>query len=187
MVSNLRNERDPKDGSAWQVAQIRIDAVPNRVLRGHVKTVDTVAGQQDWFAADVKLYRTVVSIDEPVEGLKPGMSAEVTIYADESPTEVMVVPVQAIVGAISLGAKPHCFVVGTDGQPERRDVVVGMSNQLLVEVKSGLKEGDKVLLNPASLVALDREIKVGKADRTNEDDAPTSGGEGNDGTRNGKK
>jgi HlyD family secretion protein len=181
MVSNLRNERGANDESAWQVAQIRIDAVPNRILRGHVKTVDTVAGQQDWFAADVKLYKTVVSIDEPVEGLKPGMSAEVTIYADETPTEVMVVPVQAIVGAISLGAKPHCFVVGTDGQLERRDVDVGMSNHLLVEVKSGLEQGDKVVFNPASLVALDGEMQVGKADRKNPDDAPNSGSEGNDG------
>ena len=60
----------------------------------------------------MKLYKTVVSIDEPVEGLKPGMSAEVTIYADESPTDVMVVPVQAIVGTISLGARPRCFVRG---------------------------------------------------------------------------
>jgi multidrug resistance efflux pump len=152
MVSNLHNEKDPKDKTTWQLAQIRIDAVPNRILHGHVRTVDTVAGQQDWFAADVKLYKTVVSIDEPVEGLKPGMSAEVTIYADESPSDVLVVPVHAIVGTISLGASPHCFVVDKDGQPQRRDIVAGMSNQRLVEVKSGLNEGDKVVLNPSSLL-----------------------------------
>jgi HlyD family secretion protein len=187
MVSNLRNEKDPRDKSTWQVAQIRIDAVPNRILRGHVKTVDTVAGQQDWFASDVKLYKTVVSIDEPVEGLKPGMSAEVTIYADESPTDVMVVPVQAIVGTISLGANPKCYVVGTDGQPEPRDILVGMSNQRVVEVKSGLKEGDMVVLNPASLLALDGETKRGKAGSKNEDDAQHSDGERNDGTKTRKK
>jgi len=151
MVSNLRNERDPKVRSTWQLAQIRIDAIPNRIFHGHIKTVDTVASQQDWFASDVKVYKTVVSIDEPVEGLKPGMSAEVTISADESPTDVLIVPVQAIVGTISLGASPRCYVVGPDGQPELRDIVVGMSNQRLVEIKSGLKEGDKVVLNPASL------------------------------------
>jgi HlyD family secretion protein len=182
MVSNLRTTGDTKDESSWQMAQIRIDAVPNRILRGHVRTVDTVASQQDWFAADVKLYKTVVSIDEPVAGLKPGMSAEVTIYADESPTDVMVVPVQAIAGTISLGAKPHCFVVRPDGQPERRDVVVGMSNQRLVEVKSGLEEGDKVVLNPAPLVALLGEMKFGTANRKNDDDAPNPVGAGNVGT-----
>ncbi len=187
MVSDLRNEKDPKDKSTWQLAQIRIDAVPNRILHGHVKTVDTVAGQQDWFAADVKLYKTVVSIDEPVEGLKPGMSAEVTIYADESPALVMVVPVQAIIGTVSLGASPHCFVVGQDGQLQRRDIVVGMSNQRLVEVRSGLMEGDKVVLNPASLLAEEGERTPGKSGGSNENDVHHSGGEGNDTTTNEKK
>jgi hypothetical protein len=90
--------------------------------------------------------------------------------------------VQAIAGTISLGAKPHCFVVGPDGQPERRDVVVGMSNQRLVEVKSGLEEGDKVVLNPAPLVALLGETKFGTANRKNDDDAPNLVGAGNVGT-----
>jgi HlyD family secretion protein len=159
MVSNLRNEKNSKDKSTWQVAQIRIDAIPNRVFHGHIKIVDTIAGQQDWFASDVKLYKTVVSIDESVEGLKPGMSAEVTIYADESPTEVMAVPVQAIIGTISLGAKPRCFVVDGDGQPEPHDIVLGMSNSRLVEVRSGLREGDRIVLNPASLSVEDGERK----------------------------
>ncbi len=155
MVSHLRNEKNPRDKTTWQNARIQIDAVPNRSFQGHVKTVDTVAGQQDWFSADVKLYKTVVSIDEPVAGLKPGMSAEVTIYADESPTEVMVVPVQAIIGVISLGARPECLVLGSDGQPQHRAIAVGMSNQRLVEIKSGLIEGERVVLNPASLTAED--------------------------------
>jgi hypothetical protein len=79
------------------------------------------------------------------------MSAEVAIDADESPTEVMVVPVEAIVGSPSLRETSHCFVVGTDGQPLRRDLALGMSNAQLVEVKSGLKVGDRVVLNPASV------------------------------------
>ncbi len=138
MVSALRNQKGTGDSSAWQPAEIRIDAVPQKVFKGRVKAVDSVAGQQDWFAADVKLYKTVVTIDERVEGLKPGMSAEVTIYAEESDAEVLVVPVQAVIGTVSLGAKPQCFVVGADGQPHLRDIELGMSNQRLVEVRSGL-------------------------------------------------
>ncbi len=152
MVSALRNQKGTGNNDGWQPAEIRIDAVPQRIFKGHVRAVDTVAGQQDWFAADVKLYKTVVSIDEQVEGLKPGMSAEVTIYAEESVEDVLVVPVQAIIGTISLGAKPQCFVVGADGQPQLRDIVLGMSNQRLVEVKSGLQEGDKVVLDPGPLL-----------------------------------
>jgi RND family efflux transporter MFP subunit len=151
MVSTLHNEIDPRDRSTWQPAQIRIDAIPNRVFRGHVRSIDTIASQQDWFASDVKLYKTVISIDETVEGLKPGMSAEVTIDAEESPTEVMVVPVQAILGSLSLGEASYCFVVGTDGQPRRRNLALGMSNTHVVEIRSGLEAGDRVVLDPASV------------------------------------
>ncbi len=85
MVSTCTTKRMPTDKSTWQTAQIRVDAFPSRILHGHIKTVDTVASQQDWFASDVKVYKTMVSIDEPMEGLKPGMSAEVTIYRRRKP------------------------------------------------------------------------------------------------------
>jgi multidrug efflux pump subunit AcrA (membrane-fusion protein) len=187
MVSTLHNEEDPTDKSTWQPAQIRVDAFPARILRGHIKTVDTVAAQQDWFASDVKVYKTMVSIDESMEGLKPGMSAEVTIYADESTNEVLVVPVQTVIGSITMGGNRKCFVVGADGQPEMRDIVVGMSNQRLVEVKSGLQEGDKVVLNPGPLLAEDGDMKPGKVHTKSDDDAQDSGGDGKKGKKGKKK
>ncbi len=179
MVSALRNQKGTgSDGSGWQPADIRIDAVPKRVFKGRVKAVDSVAGQQDWFAADVKLYKTVVSIDERVEGLKPGMSAEVTIFAEETADEVLVVPVQAVVGTVSLGAKPQCFVVGADGQPHLRDIELGMSNQRLVEVRSGLQEGDKVVLNPDPLLEANGEKKSEKAGPKKDDGKGDAAGDG---------
>lgn len=162
MVSHLRNETDVNDPSTWQPAQIRVDADSARLLRGHVKAVDTIASQQDFFAADVKVYKTMVSIDEPVEGLKPGMSAEVTIIADETPDEVLSVPLQSVVGTITTGAKRQCFVLNAADQPELRDIVVGMSNQRSVEVKSGLKEGDRVVLNPMPLLPEETDLKPGR-------------------------
>jgi HlyD family secretion protein len=189
MVSTLHNEEDSHDKSTWQTAQIRVDAFPARILRGHIKTVDTVASQQDFFAADVKVYKTMVSIDESVDdvGLKPGMNAEVTIEAEQSPTEVLVVPVQTVIGTISMGANRKCFVIGANGQPELRDIVVGMSNQRLVEVKSGLKTGDKVVLNATPLLAEDGEMKPGKVRSKTDDDGQDSGGDAKKGAKKGKK
>src|SRR5262249_33515110 len=73
LVSNLHNEEDANDSSTWQKAQIKVDAFSSRILHGHIRTIDTVASQQDWFASDVKVYKTLVSIDEQLDGLKPGM------------------------------------------------------------------------------------------------------------------
>jgi multidrug resistance efflux pump len=185
MVSRLQNEPDPDDPGTWQHAQIRVDAFPNAVLKGHIKTVATVASVQDWFAADVKLYQTMVSIDQSMEGLKPGMSAEVTIVADESPTEVLIVPIQSVVGSISSGARRQVFVLGADNVPRPREIVVGRSNQREVEVKEGLKEGDKIVLNPQPLLAADSELKPGKVRVKGEDNG--HGGPGDEGGKKGKK
>src|SRR5262249_8359163 len=62
-----------------QRAQVKVEAFPDRLMDAEVKTVATVASQQDWLSADVKVYQTLVAIKESVPGLKPGMSAEVTI------------------------------------------------------------------------------------------------------------
>lgn len=193
MVAHLHSETDPDDESTWQLAQVKVDAYSSRILKGHIKTVDTMASQQDWFASDVKVYKTMVAIDTEIEGLKPGMSAEVTIYADESKSPVLVVPVQSVLGTISMGVERKCFVLDENGQPKLRDIVVGMSNERVVEVKpwdeskqTGLKEGEKVVQNPRTLLREDSDLKPGKArSKNNEDDNQGPGGEA--GKKGGKK
>jgi HlyD family secretion protein len=143
-----------------QFAQIRVDSFSKDSLHGYVYAVDTMASQMDWFASDVKVYKTKVKIIDSLPGLKPGMSAEVTIFANESPEPVLVVPLQAVVGSISSGAERKCFVVNAAGQTEERAIVVGMSNERVVEIRSGLKEGEQVVLNPTPLLPPDTELKA---------------------------
>lgn len=145
-------DRDFEQTYPGQPANVRVEAYPNRLLRGHVKTVATVPSQIDFASADVKVYPTIISIDEAVENLRPGFSAEVTIHAEESSAEVLTIPIQAVVGNISMGAERKCFVIGPDGLPKERDIVVGMSNIKMVEVTSGLSEGDQVILNPRAVL-----------------------------------
>ena len=161
LVSNLHSD-DTSDEMPGQNAHIRIDAFPTREFTGKVKFVDTVAAQADWFASDVKYYKTIVTLDQNMEGLKPGMSAEVTIFADESPSAVLTIPVQAVLGTISMGAKRQCFVASANGRTEMRDIVVGMSNERFVEVKSGLTEGEKIVLDPRTLVKEGSDLKPGR-------------------------
>jgi hypothetical protein len=130
---------------------VRIDSFPDRVFGAHVETVATVASQQDFFSADVKVYTTKVAIDETVEGVKPGMTAEVTVTIADALEHVLTVPIQAIVGSVELGKKRKCFVLTPRG-PEERDIVVGQSNVKMAEIKEGLQEGDEVVLNPKAIV-----------------------------------
>jgi multidrug efflux pump subunit AcrA (membrane-fusion protein) len=132
-------------------ATVRIDAFPDQVLHGHVKSVATVAAQQDWMSADIKNYQTMVSIDESLEGLKPGMSAEVTIHVESAEQNVLTVPIQAVFGGVELGQKRKVFVNAPDG-PKERDVTIGLANEKVVEVKDGINEGDVVVLNPKAIL-----------------------------------
>src|ERR1051326_2774839 len=85
--------------------EVKIDAFPDRVLKASVRTVATVAVQTDWRSAAVKMYKKMVSIDESMPGLKPGMSAEVIIHVDTTDKPVPTVPVEAIVGGPETGPK----------------------------------------------------------------------------------
>ena len=38
-----------------------------------------------WLSSDTKVYKTVVTIDEEVDQIKPGMTAVVEIHIDSSP------------------------------------------------------------------------------------------------------
>lgn len=155
-------------------ATIRIDAFPERPLTGHVKSVATVAAQQDWSSSDVKLYQTMVSIDESLEGLKPGMSAEVTIHVESTGEPVLTLPLQAVVGGAEMGRKRKVFVM-EGGTPKEREVTLGLSNEKVVEVKEGLKEGENVVLNPRALVG-DR-VKTRQVNEYGrEDGTPGEGG-----------
>jgi multidrug resistance efflux pump len=135
-----------------QPASVRVDATGNRKLKAHVDAVANTPSQQDWFAADVKVYATKVAIDEEVEGLKPGMNSEVTITVADALEHVLIVPITAIVGSTEMGATRKCFVMTPQG-PEEREIVVGASNEKGdAEIRSGLVEGEEVVTNPKTLV-----------------------------------
>lgn len=136
-----------------QVALVQIDAFPGTMFQGHVLSVANQPSQADFFASDVKLYATMVAIDQNLGDLplKPGLSARVTITADETAREVLTVPIQSVFGNMEMGKKRKVFVMA-DGRPEEREIVVGMNNDTKVEVIDGLAEGDTVVLNPGSLL-----------------------------------
>lgn len=135
-----------------QTAVIKVDAFASRLFTGRVRSVAAVAAQADWNSSDVKLFPTIVSIeDTDVTGLKPDYSAEVTIQVDPGDTKVLTVPLQAVVGTSDMGPTRKVYVL-ENGQPVEREVELGIFNEKKVEVKSGLKEGDVVVINPKAIL-----------------------------------
>jgi HlyD family secretion protein len=133
------------DVRSGQPAAVRIDAFPDRTFRGSVKSVALLPRQFSRLS-DVKIYETIVTIDEPVDQLKPGMTAVVDI--EIAPVrDVILAPVEAVVAQ---GEESWCYV-DAEGGVERRNVRLGRTNYELVHVVEGLDEGERVVLNPAAL------------------------------------
>jgi RND family efflux transporter MFP subunit len=133
------------------IATVMIDAFPERHYRGTVRSVAVVPAQSSGYTnPDVKVYDTLVTIDEPVEQLKPGMTAVVEIHVDRL-EDVLSVPVQAVV---QVEEDTWCFVEGEDGT-ERRDITLGRSNDKFVQIIEGVEEGERVVLNPMALTEVE--------------------------------
>ena len=74
---------------------------------------------------------------------------------DAELSDVLIVPIQCVIN--QHGTKV-CYVAA-DGGPERREVETGQFNKDFVEIKSGLSEGEKVLLNPLGVVETKAVVK----------------------------
>jgi multidrug efflux pump subunit AcrA (membrane-fusion protein) len=135
-----------RDGLA---ATVQLDAFPDQNYRAKVQSVAVMPYQGGNFftSPDVKVYETLVTIDEDVEQLRPGMTAVVDIHVDRL-EDVLSVPVQALV---QVEQETWCYVDGPDGA-ERRAVQLGRTNDKFVEIVSGLVEGDRVVLNPMTIM-----------------------------------
>lgn len=70
----------------------------------------------------------------------PGLSATITIPGGVA-EDVLVVPMTAVLGTAESGV---VFVPGPDGLPEERDVVLGLNDGSVVEVREGLEEGEAI-------------------------------------------
>lgn len=130
-----------KKVKAGQKAEIRIDAFPNIVLRGTVQNVAQIAdSNQSYLSGGAKAYATLVTIDAmPEDDLRPGMTAEVKILV-KTLDNALVVPVQCVVSHKG----EHFVYVDTGEAILRRPVKIGDTNEKLVEVLEGVKEGELV-------------------------------------------
>src|SRR5262249_6394839 len=129
-------------------AQVRVDSFADKQLDGLVYEVAPLPDAGNFFSSDIKVYTTKIRITNPIEGLRPGMSAEVKILVDRL-DNVLSVPVQAI---LEYNGQHHVTKKIGD-RYEQSVVTIGPSNEKFVQITKGLAEGDVVVLNPISLMS----------------------------------
>jgi multidrug resistance efflux pump len=117
-----------------------VDAYPGKEFHGQVKAIYPQAVIQD----NVVTYDCVLSIDTPFVGLlRPQMTANVTIVV-ENRSDVLVLPVKAV----KRRAGKSVVYQKIGGRIDTIFVITGWQDESFIEIKSGLSEGDIVLLEP---------------------------------------
>jgi HlyD family secretion protein len=140
-VDGKVDEADIANVYMGQPARIRIESFKNRTFAGKVTRIAPLGVEKD----NVTTFAVRVSIDNPTGEIKAMMTANAEILIDEH-KNVLAVPEQAI----SYDAQKHALVnvpdpKGKDGM-RKVAVTVGLANGSNTEIASGLKEGDKVVL-----------------------------------------
>ncbi|MCH1505388.1 MAG: efflux RND transporter periplasmic adaptor subunit [Verrucomicrobiales bacterium] len=134
-------------------AFVVLDSLPDERFRGEVTKVAILPDAQSrWGNPNLKVYTTEVVITDPLPDVKPGVSARAEIVVANL-QDVITVPIQAVT---TLKGQQVCYAKRLGG-PEPVPVEIGMFNSSYIEIKSGLKEGDRIMLAPpvSEEVALD--------------------------------
>lgn len=138
---------------------VAVDAVPDKMFTGTVAKIAMLPdAQMVWLNPDLKVYATEIHLDGEDNGLRTGMSCRASIVIEQY-EDVVYIPVQAVV---RIGKQPTAYVF-KDGKTEPRKVEIGLDNNRMVQVISGLEPGEKVSLTPPLAPAETQDVKTRNA------------------------
>jgi RND family efflux transporter MFP subunit len=105
----------------------------------------TLVGKVVRFTRDISLatrtMQTEIDVENKDLSLTPGMYANTTIELERR-DHVLTIPVQAV---INNGNQSSALIVDSQNHVQTRNLTLGLQGSNLVEVKSGLAEGDRVI------------------------------------------
>lgn len=130
-----------------QVAQISVIGPDSQIFKGRVFSLypQAIASNSDEQQESQSGQATVpatVKLDQPTRKLIPGSQVSVEIILDQR-QNVVVIDTEAIQRS---KAKPFVWVRDRLGKAQKRNVTLGLEDVTKVEVTSGLRPGDKIVL-----------------------------------------
>jgi HlyD family secretion protein len=149
-----------------QEAKVRVDALPNQTLEGVVTEIGSSAiAKMTSSLQESRDFLVTVTLTEPPPTLKPGLSASTDIITAEK-KGVLAVPISALVIKEKEGrsdssreaTEEEGVYIVADGRAKFRPVTRGIMGGMSIEITSGIKDGQEVIVGPYSAL---REIKDG--------------------------
>ncbi len=176
------DETDIVNVALGQPADVTVDAIPNRIFKGHVTEVGDQAllrstgvatSQSTTGTEEAKDFKVVVTLDNPDDELRPGLSTTARIMTAHK-SDVLALPIQALTikpqdakagknGNVEAATDTNSFGIQKQDQQGvfvlRKDahgklrvhfvpVTTGITGATDIEVLSGLKVGDEIVTGP---------------------------------------
>lgn len=173
------DETDIVNVKNGQPADVTVDAIPGKVFKGHVTLVGDQAllrstgiatSQSTTGTEEAKDFKVVVTLDNPTDELRPGLSTTAKITTAQK-SNVLALPIQALtmytpptnsgsnsnVEAASTSSKKEApvqgvYVMEKDAHGKQRakfvPVTTGITGATDIEVLSGLKDGQEIVIGP---------------------------------------
>ena len=124
-----------------QAAQLSFDSAYGREYEGTVSKIASVGTNNQ----GVVEFAVTISLDNPDENIKPGMSAVVNIVVNEF-QNALLVPNRAI---RVVDGQRVVYLLKNDGSLQEVPLTIGITSSSHSQVLDGeLKEGDKIVLSP---------------------------------------
>lgn len=130
-------------------AAITIEGLPQKTFKGRIVFYNPALEEN----SKINLVRFMVENDHAM--IKPGMMARVTI--DHHQKQALAIPK----GALLIGRMKMVWIEVEPGMFESRTVETGIENKKLVEILSGLKEGELIVTSGAYLLNSEFILKQG--------------------------
>ncbi len=155
-INTTVNESDINHIKIGDKVEVTAPGAPGRVFRGRVVLMAPVSQQDQASASGTTTASSsnIVTFQVKIEVLgkdkallKPGMTANVNIFADKLPN-VLYIPLQAV--EINRG-QDMVTVIRKNGSEQPKVVTMGKRNDVSWQVVSGLKLGQKVLVHESAV------------------------------------
>ncbi len=192
------DETDIVNIKIGQPADVTIDAIPNKAFKGRVTEIGDNAvvrstgvstSQQTIATQEAKDFKVVVTVDNPPENLRPGLSTTAKITTDTR-KNVLTIPIQALtvrqkgdlresISSSAVHAAEQPQAASPDDKKEIQGVFVirnkralfvpvetGISGSTDIEVLKGLQNGDEIITGSYKVLRTLRNGTSVKVDNT---------------------
>jgi multidrug resistance efflux pump len=136
------NQVDVAQVYVGQPAEIRLEAYPDLVFTGKVENISAVGTRSD-YVKRIRYFAIVVSIQGSNPKLLPDLTAIVDLQLEDA-KNVLLLPREAI----AMRNGQAMVEVFENGKTKLQPVKIKSVNDCDVVIESGLKEGNRVTLNP---------------------------------------